>query len=92
MTPVADTPEARAREKIDKLLTSAGWIVQARNETNVSAGRGVTICEFPLKRGYGGADYLLYVDRAPAGAVKAKKEGETLSGYEIQTEKYSVAW
>ncbi len=90
MTPVADTPEARARENIDKLLTAAGWIVQRRNETNVGAGRGVAICEFPLKRGYGEADYLLYVDGAPAGVVEAKKEGETLSGYEIQTEKYSV--
>jgi type I restriction enzyme, R subunit len=26
----------------------------------------------------------------PAGVVEAKKEGETLTGYEIQTEKYSV--
>ena len=30
------------------------------------------------------------MDGLPAGVVEAKKEGETLSGYEIQTEKYSV--
>ena len=30
------------------------------------------------------------MDGAPAGVVEAKKEGETLTGYEIQTEKYSV--
>lgn len=84
------TPEDRARENIDKLLTDAGWIVQSRNETNIAAGRGVAIREFPLKSGYGEADYLLYVDGLPAGVVEAKKEGATLTGYEIQTEKYSV--
>jgi type I restriction enzyme S subunit len=57
---------------------------------NLSACRGVAIREFPLKSGYGFADYLLYVDGAPAGVIEAKKEGETLTGYEIQTEKYSV--
>jgi len=90
MGPVADSPEARARENIDKQLASAGWIVQSRDETNVTASRGVAITYFPLKSGYGEADYLLYVDGAPAGVVEAKKEGETLTGYEIQTEKYSV--
>ena len=90
MGPMATSPEGKARETIDKLLTEAGWIVQSRAEANVSAGRGVAIGEFPLKSGYGEADYLLYVDGAPAGVVEAKKEGETLTSYEIQTEKYSV--
>ena len=85
-----DTPEAKARENIDKLLTAAGWTVQSRDEVNVNAARGVAIREFPLKRGYGEADYLLYVDGAAAGVVEAKKEGETLTSHEIQTEKYSV--
>jgi type I restriction enzyme R subunit len=84
------TPEDRARETIDKLLTEAGWIVQSRDETNVTAGRGVAIREFPMKSGYGEADYLLYVDGVPVGVVEAKKEGATLSSHEIQTEKYSV--
>ncbi len=85
-----DTPEARARQNIDQLLTQAGWIVQSRDETNITAGRGVAIREFPMKSGYGEADYLLYVDAVPAGVVEAKKEGETLTSHEIQTEKYSV--
>ena len=84
------SPEAKARENIDRQLTEAGWIVQTRDQANVSAGRGVAIGEFPLKSGYGEADYLLYVDGVPAGVVEAKKEGQTLSGFEIQTEKYSV--
>jgi type I restriction enzyme, R subunit len=85
-----ETPEDRARLAIDKMLADAGWTVQSRGEANVTAARGVAIREFPLKSGYGEADYLLYVDGAPAGVVEAKREGETLTGYEIQTEKYSV--
>ena len=84
------SPEDRARENIDRLLTGAGWIVQSRNETNLSAGRGIAIREFPLKTGYREADYLLCVDGVPTGVVEAKKEGTTVTGYEIQAEKYSV--
>jgi type I restriction enzyme R subunit len=85
-----DKPEDKARKTIDDLLQKAGWIIQDRDGLNVSAARGVAIREFPLKSGYGFADYLLYVDGAPAGVVEAKKQGETLTGYEIQTEKYSI--
>jgi type I restriction enzyme R subunit len=85
-----EKPEDKARKNIDHLLNAAGWVIQDTNEANVAACRGVAIREFPLNSGYGFADYLLYVDGAPAGVIEAKKEGETLSGYEIQTEKYSV--
>jgi type I restriction enzyme, R subunit len=83
------TPEDRARENIDRLLTAAGWIVQHKKETNLSAGRGVAVREFPLKSGHGEADYLLFVDSASVGVVEAKKEGDTLTGVELQTTKYS---
>ena len=33
--------------------------------------------------------YLLFVDAAPIGVVEAKKEGDTLTGVELQTTKYS---
>jgi RHS repeat-associated protein len=83
------TPEDRARENIDELLTGAGWIVQDKRATNLSAGRGVAVREFPLRPGHGEADYLLFVDGAPIGVVEAKKEGDTLTGVELQTTKYS---
>src|SRR5437016_2774918 len=83
------TPEDRARQNIDKLLADAGWIVQDKRQTNLSAGRGVAVREFPLKAGHGEADYLLFVDSAPIGVVEAKKEGDTLTGVELQTTKYS---
>jgi type I restriction enzyme R subunit len=84
-----DSPEARARKNIDQLLTAAGWVVQCRDEVNLTAGRGVAIREFPMKPGFGEADYLLYVDGQALGVVEAKKGGSTLTGFEGQTAKYS---
>jgi len=83
------TPEDRARQNIDKLLTDAGWVVQDKRAANLSAARGVAVREFPLKSGHGEADYLLFVDSAPVGVIEAKREGVTLTGVELQTTKYS---
>ena len=82
-------PEAQARLQIDAALTAAGWAVQDRNAANLHAGRGVAIREFPLRPGYGHADYLLYVDGKAVGVVEAKAVGATLTGVEIQTGRYS---
>jgi type I restriction enzyme R subunit len=83
------TPEDRARQNIDKLLTDAGWVVQDKRATNLLAARGVAVREFPLRPGHGEADYLLFVDAAPMGVIEAKREGVTLTGVELQTTKYS---
>src|SRR5258708_27462869 len=72
-TRMPDTPEQLARKTIDELLSSAGWQVQDRKRANITVGRGVAIREFPLKPGYGFADYLLYLDGSSAGGVEAKK-------------------
>ncbi len=86
MTPA---PEAEARVKIDELLTAAGWDVQDMNAVNIHAARGVAIREFPLASGHGFADYLLYVDGKASGIIEAKKVGTTLTGIEIQSDKYT---
>lgn len=86
---MAAKPEARARQAIDDALSLAGWHVQDRSELNLNAGPGVAVREFPLARGHGFADYALYVDGKLAGAIEAKPEGATLSGVEVQAEKYS---
>jgi type I restriction enzyme R subunit len=86
---MATTPEEQARQNIDALLTAGGWTVQDRKDADPAAGRGVAIREFPLKAGFGEADYLLYVDGAAAGVIEAKKEGVTLTGVELQTQRYS---
>ncbi len=80
-------PEAEARKEIDRQLTDAGWLVQDRAAANPHAALGVAIREFPLKGGP--VDYGLYVGGAVAGAVEAKKEGWTLSGVELQSQRYS---
>jgi type I restriction enzyme R subunit len=84
-----DTPEQLARTTIDELLSAAGWQVQDRKQADIFASRGVAIREFPLKTGFGFADYMLYIDGAAASVVEAKKEGTTLTGVELQTTKYS---
>lgn len=57
-----ENPERQARKAIDEMLQQAGWVVQDVVRTNLDASRGIVIREFPLKSGYGFADYLLYVD------------------------------
>jgi type I restriction enzyme R subunit len=49
---------------------------------NIRASAGVAVREFPLKRGHGFADYLLYADGRAIGVVEAKPEGFTLKGVE----------
>src|SRR4029453_12999462 len=83
------TPEDKAREHIDRLLTQAGWAVRDQSDANIAAYRGVAIRNFTLKSGYGFADYLLYVDSRAAGVIEAKKEGVTLTGVETQSEGYT---
>lgn len=83
------TPEARARQTIDALLTAAGWHVCDVASANLRAATGVAIREFPLDAGHGFADYLLYVNGKACGVIEAKKEGATLSGVEVQSARYA---
>jgi type I restriction enzyme R subunit len=81
------SPEELAREKIDKLLTECGWIIQDRSTINLSAGRGIAVREALLKD-RDEVDYLLFVDGKAIGTVEAKPEGYTLTGVEEQSGKY----
>ncbi len=86
---MTDTPEQRARRAIDANLQTAGWLVQDLDELDLTAGRGVVVREFPMKPGFGSADYVLYLDLQAVGAIEAKPEG-TLTGVEAQTAKYAA--
>ncbi len=81
-------PEAKARTKIDKMLSETGWIIQDYGELNLGAGKGIAVREYPL--GKDAADYVLFIDRFPVGVVEAKKAGWTLTGVTEQSEKYLV--
>jgi hypothetical protein len=83
------TPEALARQQIDRLLAAAGWAVHNFKAADIHAARGVAIREFQLNPGFGEADYLLYVDGKAAGVIEAKKQGATLTGVEVQSGKYA---
>uniref|UniRef100_A0A832DJ95 DEAD/DEAH box helicase n=1 Tax=Ignavibacterium album TaxID=591197 RepID=A0A832DJ95_9BACT len=82
------TPEQKARQKIDKQLQQAGWIIQDLKDFNPSAGLGIAVREYPTESG--SADYILFIDRKPVGVIEAKKEGHTLSQVHDQTTRYSV--
>lgn len=88
-TRLPETPEQKARREIDADLNAAGWIVQSREELDLTAGRGISVREFPMRSGFGFADYLIYLDRKAVGAVEAKAEG-TLTGVEAQSAKYAA--
>lgn len=80
-------PEDQARQEIDAQLAAAGWEVQDHRSMNLSAP-AVAVREFPLVTGF--ADYMLYLDGKAVGVVEAKAVGHTLTGVEIQSEKYTT--
>ena len=84
-------PEESARKKIDEQLAAAGWAVQDVAAMNVHGAQGVAVREFPLVKGYGTADYVLYVDGQVVGVIEAKKEGTPLAGVELQAAELTVA-
>ena len=80
----------RTRQSANRSLAHRRrWIIQDRQDTNLAAGRGVAVREFPVSGGE--ADYMLFVDRQPLGVVEAKPAGATLSGVAEQSGRYSPA-
>ena len=57
------SPEAKAREEIDKKLIMSGWVIQDMKELNLTAGIGVAVREFPTSTGP--VDYALFVEGTP---------------------------
>jgi type I site-specific restriction endonuclease len=52
------TPEQKARREIDVDLTTAGWLVQDRDDLDLTAGRGIAVRESPMKSGFGFAEQM----------------------------------
>lgn len=84
-----ETPEQEARRVIDAQLVAAGWVVQALDQINLSAARGVAVREMQSEGGP--ADYGLFVDGKALGVLEAKKAGTTLSGVAEQSQRYTAA-
>jgi type I restriction enzyme, R subunit len=83
-------PEQEARALIDAQLERAGWDVQDREDANLATSLGVAVREFKLGEGHGYADYLLFVDGRAVGVLEAKPAGYSLTGVELQANKYSA--
>jgi len=66
------SPEDLAREKINGLPKRRGRALQNRNNINLSAGRGIAVCEELLKGGE--ADYLLFAIVKDLGRLKLSDE------------------
>ena len=83
------TPEQIARDKIDHMLIEAGWLVQSKNEVNLSAGIGIALRETNTESG--SADYILFVNTKAVGVIEAKAEdlGYKLLQVEEQSVRYS---
>ncbi len=83
------TPEAKAREAIDKKLNASGWIIQDVRELNLSTSLGIAVREFPTSTGP--VDYALFVEGIPVGVVEAKKSeaGENITVVEGQSARYA---
>jgi type I restriction enzyme R subunit len=87
------TPEQRARDKardkVDAMLRQAGWAVQDKDKINFNASLGVAVREYQTDAGP--ADYVLFLDREPAGVVEAKREeeGHRLTAHEEQAGYYA---
>jgi len=82
-------PEQIARDKIDQMLVNAGWLVQSKEEINLSAGKGVALRETNTESG--SADYILFVNSKAVGVIEAKAEdlGFKLLQVEEQSARYS---
>jgi len=85
------TPEAKARQQIDRKLEQAGWRVQDTKKLNLAASAGVAVREHPTDGGP--ADYVLFVNRQAVGVIEAKRDetGENITTVEEQTARYANA-
>ncbi|MCX4026800.1 DEAD/DEAH box helicase family protein [Spartinivicinus marinus] len=88
---VNQSPEQKARDKIDSLLEKAGWVVQDKKKINLSTSLGVAVREYQTN--IGPADYVLFVDKQAVGVIEAKPAtwGEKITTVEEQSQGYAKA-
>lgn len=86
---INQNPEQIARDTIDQMLVEAGWVVQSKNQVDLSAAQGVAIREYQTD--VGPADYVLFVQRKPVGIIEAKREeeGTKMTVHEDQSREYA---
>lgn len=87
---INQTPEQKARDKIDYELSASGWSVQDKDKINWSAGPGIAVRYYLTEEGKE-TDYTLFLNGKPIGIIEAKreKEGYRLTAAEEQSFYYS---
>lgn len=82
-------PEQKARDKIDKRLRDAGWVVIDDADLEWHGGIGVAVREYSTK--VGPVDYALFLNREPVGVIEAKRdeEGHRITIVEEQAANYA---
>ncbi len=76
MSPVRNqNTEQHARDKIDNLLETSGWVVQDKDHIDFNSGEGQAVKEYTTD--VGPADYVLFVDRQPVSILEAKREDKS---------------
>ena len=78
---------SKSGEKIDALLAQSGWLVQDREDMNLTASDSIAVREFKLEKGHGFVDYLLFVHGNALGVVQAKPAGYSFTSVEFQAKK-----
>jgi type I restriction enzyme, R subunit len=83
------TPEAKARQVIDKKLIEAGYVLQDMKSFNPTVALGVVVREFPTNSGP--VDYLIFINKNPVGVIEAKaqEKGEILTSVAEQSKRYA---
>lgn len=71
------TPEDKARENIDRLLTQAGWAVRDQSGANNLAYGGVAVSKFYFETGSRLCRLIPYVDRRAQVDALNKLQSET---------------
>lgn len=91
MSEANQTPEQRARDRIDSMLVKAGWRVQDKNRIDFNKGPGIAVREYPTDRGP--AEYVLFIERNIIGVIEAKRPemGQHLNVATEQTARYVAA-
>jgi type I restriction enzyme R subunit len=85
------TPEQKARDRIDTMLAEAGWLVQDKTRIDFNAGPGIAVREYQTD--IGPADYVLFAARQALGVIEAKPEtwGQNITTIEEQSQGYAGA-
>lgn len=67
-------PEQLVRDRIDKMLSASGWLIQSKTKINLTANTGAAIWKYQAD--IGPADYILFLNKKPVGVIEAKREDD----------------